>query len=150
MTPIAETKRVCDNEFIHELVALKLDPDQFVIFGSAPLLAHGLRTTVHDLDIVARGDAMALARRTGTLGVGTYSGDPVWHLHNGRIQVSAGWITNRWSADHLIDNAEIIDGLRFAQLRDVLRYKQDLLREKDLTDIAKIQSYLRTRPHSGD
>lgn len=142
MTPIAETKRMCDNEFIHELVALNLDPDQFVIFGSAPLLAHGLRATVRDLDIVARGDVMAWARRTGTLGVGSHSGDPVWHLNKGRIQFSAGWITNHWSTDRLIDGAEIIDGLRFAHLRDVLQYKQDLLRKKDLTDIARIQSYL--------
>ncbi|MFI5557709.1 hypothetical protein ACIA2T_00395 [Amycolatopsis japonica] len=142
MTTIAESAQVCGNELIHELMELQLDPDQFVIFGSAPLLAHGLRTIVHDLDIVARGDAMDFARKNGTLRVGRYSGDPVWHLNNGRLQFSAGWITNSWDANQLIDNAEIIQGLRFACLSDVLRYKQELLRKKDLADIARIQSYL--------
>ncbi|MFD5249480.1 hypothetical protein ACFWIW_33370 [Amycolatopsis sp. NPDC058340] len=143
MTTIAEAAQVCDNELIHELMELELDPDQFVIFGSAPLLAHGLRAIVHDLDIVARGAVMDFARKTGTLGVGRYSGDPVWHLNNGRLQFSAGWITNHWDANQLIDNAEVIGSLRFARLSDVLRYKQELLRKKDLTDITRIQSYLR-------
>lgn len=143
MATIAEAKRICDNKFINELVALNLDPDQFVIFGSSPLLVHGLRATVHDLDVVARGEVMAWVRQTGTPDVGTYSGDPVWHLCRGRLQFSAGWITSLWSPDDLIDSAEIIGGLRFARLRDVLQYKMELRRPKDLVDIARIQAYLR-------
>ena len=34
---------------------LDLDRRDFVIFGSGPLLAHGLRSGIRDLDIVARG-----------------------------------------------------------------------------------------------
>jgi hypothetical protein len=39
---------------IRRLNAMKLDPDDYVVFGSAPMFAHGLTDTIDDLDIVAR------------------------------------------------------------------------------------------------
>ena len=42
----------------------------------------------------------------------------------------------------LIDNAEVIAGLRFARLVDVLRYKRKLRRAKDAADIAAMHGYL--------
>lgn len=135
------TEQVRDNELIRELAALNLDPEEFVIFGSAPLLVHGLRATIRDLDVVARGDVMAWARRTGSPAVGRHSGAQVWQLNGGRLQFSSGWTNSLWSPDELIDNAQLVDGLRFARLADVLRYKQELRRPKDLIDIANIQAH---------
>lgn len=142
MATTPEAKRLFRNEFIRELLGWDLDPEHFVLFGSAPLLAHGLRTTIRDLDVVARGDVLAWARRTGVPGVGAYSGDPVWHCGRGRIQFSAGWITSRWSIDDLMNNAEVVGGLRLARLEDVLQYKTELSRPKDLADIARIRAQL--------
>lgn len=142
MTAAVKARRINDNTLIRQLVELRLDPDEFVIFGSAPLLAHGLRTRVRDLDVVARGEVLRWAQRVGEPGVGSLSGEPVWQLGNGRLHVSAGWISSRWDPDELIDNAEVVDGLRFARLRDVLRYKRELSRPKDLVDIRRIQGYL--------
>jgi hypothetical protein len=142
-----------DNKLIRELISMHLDTDHFVIFGSAPLLAYGLRTKVRDLDVVARGKVMRWAQDAGVLGVGTHSGDPVWQLKDGHIQFSAGWITNGWDTDDLIDNADVIDGLRFARLPDVLQYKKELHRPKDLADIYAIQAYLAKtagEPGAGD
>jgi hypothetical protein len=139
-----DANRIFENRLVRELVAMDLDPDQFVVFGSAPLLAHGLRTAIRDLDVVARGEVLAWARRAGVPGVGAYSGDPVWQFSRGRIQFSAGWITPRWDVDELMAEAEVIGGLRWARPSDVLRYKMELLRPKDLADIAKIRAYLRS------
>ena len=146
MATTPDADRLFRNGLVRELVAMDLDPDQFVVFGSAPLLAHGLRTTIRDLDVVARGDVLAWAQRTGTPGVGAYSGDPVWQFGHGRIQFSAGWITPRWDVDALVDGAEVIGGLRWARLTDVLRYKRELRRPKDLADIAKIRACPREPP----
>lgn len=142
MAPTVEARRIRANPLVRELIAMSLDADQFVVFGSAPLLAHGLRAQVRDLDIVARGAVMQWAQERGTLGVGTHSGDPVWQHLGGRIQFSTGWISDRWDVGELIENAEVIDGLRFACLRDVLSYKQELRRPKDLVDIRAIQTHL--------
>lgn len=143
MATTPDTDRLFRNRLVRKLVAMDLDPEQFVVFGSAPLLAHGLRTTIRDLDVVARGDVLAWAKRTGTPGVGACSGDPVWQFCRGRIQFSAGWITPRWDVGELMDGAEVIGGLRWARPGDVLRYKMELLRPKDLADIAKIRAHLR-------
>ena len=143
MATTPDANRLFRNRLVRELVAMDLDPGQFVLFGSAPLLAHGLRTTIRDLDVVARGDVLAWAKRAGTPGVGACSGDPVWQFGHGRIQFSAGWITPRWDVDELMDGADVIGGLRWARPEDVLRYKLELLRPKDLADIAKIRAHLR-------
>ncbi len=59
------------------------------------------------------------------------------------IQFSPGWISGDWDTDDLIDRAEIIQGLPFAQLTDVLAYKQKLNRPKDRPDIKELLDLLR-------
>jgi hypothetical protein len=63
-------------------------------------------------------------------------------LCGGCIQVSQEWIPKTWSADDLINRAEIIQGLRFARLTDVLAYKQMLMRPKDIADIQALSQIL--------
>jgi hypothetical protein len=142
MTDVANHVDVLKNPLIRRLIALDLDRDDFVIFGSAPLLAHGLRRSIRDLDIVARGAAWRRASELGVPAIGTISGDPVVSLCGGCIQVSQEWIPKTWSADDLINRAEIIQGLRFARLTDVLAYKQMLMRPKDIADIQALSQIL--------
>jgi hypothetical protein len=118
------------------ITELQLDRRDFVIFGSGPLLAHGLRRRIHDLDIVARGDTWQKVREYGVAESGTVNGAPIAQFWDGHIQFSAGWVSARWNAGQLIDRAEVIQGLPFARLADVLAYKQELRRPKDRPDIA--------------
>lgn len=122
---------------------LDLDRRDFVIFGSGPLLAHGLRRRVSDLDIVARGTAWHRACQHGDPATGAFNGAPMMTFCRGRIQFSAGWITEAWDPDDLIDRAETVQGLPFAPLADVLAYKQILRRPKDLPDIEALLDVLR-------
>ena len=127
-----------------KLVAdLDLDRSDFVIFGSGPLLAHGLRQRVGDLDVVARGRTWHRVAEYGLREAGAISGAPMALFWGGRIQFSPGWISQDWDTDDLIDRAELIQidraeplqWLPFAQLTDVLAYKQKLDRPKDRPDI---------------
>jgi hypothetical protein len=132
-----------DHPLIHWLKDACLDLDHFVIFGSAPLLVHGLREKIYDLDVVARGEVWDWALAEGKPATGSITGDPVRHFLDGRIHFSERWISAAWDTDDLIDGAEIIEGLRFAKLTDVLRYKEDLLRNpKDLDDIRVLHKRL--------
>jgi hypothetical protein len=124
--------------FIHIANELELDRRDFVIFGSAPLLAYGLRHRIHDLDVVARGQAWRSLCDHGVAGVATINGARLSLFWDGLIQVSQGWISADWDADGLIDRAEIMCGLPFARLADVLAYKQVLQRPKDRADIELI------------
>ena len=111
-------------------------PDDFVIAGSARLLVEGMVKHITDLDLVARGEtldrAFALARTKwhGRQGKGKVTGDRLARLYLGKINVSEKWLGGA-PTDELIDNAEVIDGLRFLSVRDVLAYKLDLSRRKD-------------------
>ena len=117
---------------------LDLDRRDFVIFGSGPLLAHGLRYGIRDLDIVARGSVWQRVCTYGRPDTGSISGAPMALFWNGLIQFSQGWISDDWDADDLIGRAETIQGWRFTQLQEVLAYKQMLLRPKDHLDIAAL------------
>jgi hypothetical protein len=129
--------------FLSQLVLeLDLDPHDFVIFGSGPLLAHGLRRSLSDLDVVARGATWHRVAERGEPGIGAISGAPMALFRGGRIQFSRGWVSPEWDADDLIERAEIIQGLPFAQLKDVLAYKQELARPKDRRDVVALLKLL--------
>jgi len=138
-----------ENRLVRRLATLvtelDLDLRDFVIFGSGPLLAHGLRSGIHDLDIVARGSVWEQVRAYGRQGTGSVNGAPMALFWNGLIQFSQGWISADWDADDLIDRAESIQGWPFARLTDVLAYKQVLLRQKDRPDIAALHLAARYR-----
>ena len=132
-----------ENRLIRRLALLvrelDLDVRDFVIFGSGPLLAHGLRYGIHDLDVVARGPGWQRVLEHGCPGTGSVNGAPMALFWDGLIQFSQGWITADWDADDLIDRAQPVQGWPFATLADVLAYKEILLRPKDYPDIAALR-----------
>ncbi|SRR6266545_5223270 len=130
-----------EHPFIRRLAALGLDPDDFVIFGSGPLLAHGIRTAIRDLDVVARDRAWRRACEIGLPAAGGITGAPAVQFWGGKIMLFRDWITPDWDPGGLIDRAEVIAELRFAPLADVLAYKLLLQRPKDLTDIQGITAH---------
>jgi hypothetical protein len=142
MDKAARNADLSEHRLIRRLVKLATDLDldrrDFVIFGSGPLLAHGLRQSIRDLDVVARGTAWDRASQHGLPARGSINGAPMALFWGGLIQFSGGWVSDDWNADDLIDRAESIQGLPFAQLTDVLAYKQMLLRPKDRPDITAL------------
>lgn len=149
----APSPALSENRLIRRLAVLAselhLDRRDFVIFGSGPLLAHGLRHRVRDLDIVARGQAWESVREHGRPAAGSINGAPMALFWDGLIQFSRGWISADWDADDLIDRAESISGWPFARLADVLAYKRVLLRPKDFPDIAALHQAVPWRPAPG-
>jgi hypothetical protein len=139
MHEAARPAALSEDRLIRRLVKLvtelDLDRRDFVIFGSGPLLAHGLRQCIRDLDVVARGTVWRCISQHGVPAAGTINGAPMAQFWGQLIQFSPGWISEDWDTDDLIDRAEIIHGLPFAQLTDVLAYKQALDRPKDRPDI---------------
>lgn len=149
MDSISNHRDVFRHPYLHRFVELgsrlALDPEHMVIFGSAPLLLYGLRGSIRDLDVVARGVTWERAAQYGEPAVGTISGAPVVHFWGGRIQFFRQWISPAWDTDRLIDNAELVGGLRFARLTDVLYYKRELGRPKDMADIHALTGWMPDR-----
>lgn len=139
--PISETR-------LRSLLAsLDLPPHDYVVAGSGPLLAHGLKPVIGDLDLVARGAAWARAAELGRPGP-TASGFGLRvGLADRQVEIFDRWHPIRergvlLDTDRLIDEAEIVRGTRFLSLSHTLAWKFALGRVKDLGDIALIQRHL--------
>src|SRR5947209_792861 len=131
-----------DNLLIKKLLSLQLPVEHYVVFGSGPLLAHGIKDDVRDLDILARGPAWSIAITRGTPSVPPSGNGLVVELFDGNIEIFSRWVTDDWKADELIDGAEIIDGIPFVPLDVVLLWKRTTARKKDRQDIESLEHYL--------
>jgi hypothetical protein len=121
---------------------LALPAEDFVVTGSGPLLAHGLKPSIHDLDLVARGKAWELAAGRAPVersqsGLGLRIA-----LFQGSVEVFDHWVGGLSDVDAMIDGAEVVEGVRFMSLQDTLRWKRGLGRAKDLADVRLIERYL--------
>ncbi len=107
--------------------ALELPQNEYVVFGSAPLLAHGLVTDIGDIDLLATGAAWQKAQ-TLALPKTAPGGDLIVQL-TPELAIFDGWLG--LDTDAVIRRAEMWNGLPLAQLADVAAYKRLLDRPKD-------------------
>lgn len=128
------------SDLFEELRAIDLPTADYAVYGSGPLAVRGLLGEVHDLDVVAREAAWEKAQRLGEVRTAP-EGDPLVWLEGGSIEIFGGWLG--WDIDTLIDRAEVIGGLSFARLEDVLAFKLSYGRPKDLAHARLIQEHLR-------
>ncbi|MER6950157.1 hypothetical protein ABT294_39680 [Nonomuraea sp. NPDC000554] len=135
--------KAIDHPLVQELLSLRLPPDHFVIAGSGPLLAHGIKDDIGDLDVVARDEAWSTA-----LSLGTPTSSPFGAhvqrvvLLDGKIEIFNGWFPESGTVDELMDRSDAIDGLRYESLDDIRRWKRRLDRPKDRADIALIERHV--------
>ncbi|MEU6247480.1 hypothetical protein [Glycomyces sp. NPDC047010] len=123
----------------------RFDPQEFVIAGSARLWVEGYIPALSDLDIVAIGSTWDNAWEMALSGEGVFFEGPLNHaklirLHGNRIEVSNSWLSPYADPYRLIEEAEIIEGLRYPSLATVADYKRRLGRPKDQTDLSAITS----------
>ncbi|MFC3494260.1 hypothetical protein [Glycomyces rhizosphaerae] len=149
-------------ELLRSHVPLDFDPDDFLIAGSARLWAGGITSRLSDLDLVARPGSdtwrraqelaftHALVFDADPLRLSDYTGDKIARLYSGVIEVSEHWILPGSDTEMLLERAEVIDGLKYLPLTEVIAYKHMLSRPKDLSDLQAIDAHLDRagpRPH---
>jgi hypothetical protein len=153
VTELCYVDSIANHTFLVALDELKLSRDDFVIFGSGPLLAHGIRREIGDLDIVARGRSWEWAREFGEPISDDQSRLPRVYFWIGNVEIEIGprWYSPQlWDTDELIDNADVKSGFRFARIDDVRQYKTILGRQKDMKDIDAIDAYIAHRAIGSD
>ena len=132
-------------DIFSEIKKLKFPVEQYVIFGGAAIAARGIRET-HDVDVLVTPELLEECKK-----------NPEWKIHprldpgeppgldNGIIEIYptiGGGIRSNFK--ELRNDADIINGIPFCNLKDVVRIKRAYGREKDLRDIASIEDYLST------
>jgi len=137
-------KNLSNNQIFVKLNSLGLSVDDYAVFGSGPMFAHGIKDLGHDLDIIARGNAWRQACSTSSPQTAIFGGLVV-NLFNGEIEIFDSWAPGDWDVNDLIDTAEIIEGIRFVTLENVVKWKRLMGREKDRIHIKMIEDHLNGR-----
>ncbi|MFH9400009.1 hypothetical protein [Streptomyces sp. NPDC017638] len=131
-----------EHPLIRELCSLALPAGDYVVTGSGPLLAHGLRNVERDLDVVARGDAWKAALRLGDPVLPLSGYGCLVSLFGGRVEVFDRWLPGSPGPDAMIEAAEWVQAIPFSPLGDVLACKERLGRPKDREDARLIRRHL--------
>ncbi|MCA1832293.1 MAG: hypothetical protein ABR548_10390 [Actinomycetota bacterium] len=126
------------HHLLDQIPDLDLLEGNWAIFGSGPLAVRGLRDP-RDLDVIVTEELWSqLTKRYNA------------HLHeNGlsRIQVGDIEILSGWhpplskSVSQLIEEAELIEGIPYVRLDQVLEWKRLRASDKDIVDISLIEAH---------
>ena len=128
-----------------ELKKLNFPKEKYLVIGGAALAGRGLKET-RDLDILLSRDFMEKLRK-----------DSNWSYHPRIIPTEeAGLVSDDGTVElyptvggidlpfeDMKTREEIIEGIPFADLHDIVKIKESYGREKDLKDIVLIQNYLK-------
>jgi hypothetical protein len=129
-----------------EVNALGLPLGQYVVFGAGPLAAHGIRET-NDVDLFVTPMLYQLLKADGweekelnnppggvCLFRGIYEADDTWRYGDYDPTPEA-----------VISMADVMQGVPFAPLIEVSKWKRAFGRPKDAADVGLIERHLRQR-----
>ena len=137
-----ELLHIPEHQLFRELKRLALPEGGWAVFGSGPMWVRSIRES-HDIDVLARGAAWERAKQHGKKGIKDSSGLEYISFADGGIEIYDAWYPGEWDVDELIDSAEMIDGIPFVQLNQVITWKKIMGREKDMRDLTLIAEYLK-------
>ncbi len=121
--------------------SLKFPLGEYIVVGSGPMAARGIRN-FQDVDIVAKKE---LWDRLKTEDWEECFFGNRRYLKRGVIEVFSDFKCGSYQPEtnNLIAEAEMIQGIPFLKLDDLVIFKKELGREKDIQDIALIEKYLK-------
>ena len=120
--------------------SLGLPDADYAVFGSGPLIVRGIIDATNDLDVVSRGGAWKKACELGEMVTLEEHRVNVVSFLDGAITIGTSWAYGNVDVDELIDTADIIDGLPFARLEHVVKYKRIAWRSKDLEHLRLLKA----------
>lgn len=128
-------------DIIKQVKALGLVSGSYIVFGSCPLAAAGLREA-GDIDLLVSEEQRTLLEQAGWKEIRKGKNDHP--LTSGDIEAHDRWDFSSYSPtlEQLLKSATIIDGVPFASLEEVRKWKVASGRPKDLADIALIDAHL--------
>jgi len=132
---------VTKQEIIQKVKALGLPDGSYILFGSCPLAAAGIRET-SDVDMLVNDEARALLRARGWQERPGRNEDIM--LEHGEYDVHSNWRFGTYdpTLEELLATADVFDGVPFASLQEVRKWKSVYGRPKDPEDIKLIDAYL--------
>jgi len=127
-------------ELFEALRSMQLPRGHYAVFGSGPLLVHGIIDSVNDLDVICRGPVWKHVQAIGVK-IPTDDGVLIVSTHDGSLTFGVGWRYGDFDIDALIEEAEMLEGLPFVPLRHVATFKRLADRPKDREHLAALQRW---------
>lgn len=132
-------------KYLEELEKIGLSKDDYIIWGSAPLIVRVLKEANDDLDILVKKEVWNKLKET-------YEpvNRQVGNIENEFIVIDNIDITYRvaglWEEiTELFNRADKINGYYIFSLEDTVTWKKGTGREKDLRDIENINNYFENK-----
>lgn len=121
--------------------ALSLPKNSFIVFGSCPMALAGLRES-SDIDLLVTPELRTNLKERGWVEINKGKDDHP--LSSGIFEAHDNWSFSSYSPTlkHLLSSATITEGIPFASLHEVRKWKAASGRPKDATDIELIDNYL--------
>ena len=112
-----------------------------MIFSGAVITAHGIRQTA-DIDILVNSELFERLKKAGWSTISKENGTIM--LRKGIYEIYDNLHVGCYKSDTetLLKNTEIIRGIPFMPLKELISFKQALARPKDLKDIELINNFL--------
>jgi predicted nucleotidyltransferase len=128
-----------------KLDSLNIPKNDYVIMGSGIMFALGIRELerLDDIDILVTQKGWDI-----TKGLSTTLYDDEWdceylYLFDEQIEIWEGWGPGQYISEELIKSSITIDGYNFCNIDEVVRWKKEVGREKDIKHIHMIENYLK-------
>jgi len=132
-------------DIVKEVKSLRLPAGSYAVVGSGPLAIRGIRPA-HDIDLIVTQAVYDQLKELGWKEENFPNTERPWVLFHKNFDVSTSWSVNDYkpSAQQLIKDADVIEGIAFVRLEDVLMWKKTCRRKKDLEDIKLIEKYIKS------
>ena len=123
---------------------LNLPKDKYVVGSGSALEGYGIRKS-NDIDIVVTKDVYLNLKKKGWKE--TIFPNGLTNLTKEQYEVMVNFNYGKYHAStrHLIKSANIIKGVPFVNLKEIIKFKKEMSRDKDKEDIKLIENYLRSR-----
>lgn len=128
------------DRMLEKVKKLNLPSGQYALFGSSPMAVRGLRES-WDIDIIVTPEVFESCRKEAKWQLARLA-DGNEYLIDDDIEIFKNWAPGEWVVKELIDSAEIIGGLPFVSLENVIKWKKIYGRKKDLKDLDAIEKFL--------
>ncbi len=128
-------------EIVSAVKTLNLPQGSYVVFGSCPLAAAGIREA-NDIDLFVTTEVLETLRQQGWQQIHKGPGDEPYT--NDMFEAHDNWNFSPYSPTlkQLLSTALVIDGVPFASLEEVRKWKLASGGAKHLADVESIDKYL--------
>jgi hypothetical protein len=115
----------------------------YPVFSGAVLAVHGIRSAA-DIDIVAQPDLFLNLKQSGEWKLTTRYEDDTEFLQRDSFEIASklAWSKYPVTLTEAKEHEDMIDGVPFMSLEDVIQFKQAMGQDKDTEDIALIKKYV--------